>query len=110
DQYEMLVQRYYETRTDEQYQETYRQIHIDIPRMSPLVPLFQQPIVQQVSYILFFIEIKLTNYYFCCILNTRVFFVYVVMQILYFVFAVSIICISCKASFTIELIEVTFFL
>lgn len=25
------------------------QISIDIPRMSPLIPIFQQPVVQQVS-------------------------------------------------------------
>lgn len=27
------------------------QIHIDIPRMNPLIPIFQQLLVQEVSYI-----------------------------------------------------------
>lgn len=41
--YWQLVQQYYEAERDD---ETYRQIHIDIPRMSPLVSLFQQTTVQ----------------------------------------------------------------
>lgn len=42
-----LVSQYYDTERDEAYQDTYRQIHIDIPRMSPLIPLFQQKTVQE---------------------------------------------------------------
>lgn len=42
-----LVCQYYDTERDEVYQDTYRQIHIDIPRMSPLIPLFQQKTVQE---------------------------------------------------------------
>lgn len=41
-----LVKQYYDTEKDEGFQDTYRQIHIDIPRMSPLVSLFQQTTVQ----------------------------------------------------------------
>lgn len=51
EEYLNLVKQYYDTRLDEIFkdpQETYRQIHIDIPRMSPLVPLFQQEIVQEI--------------------------------------------------------------
>ncbi|XP_075218943.1 TBC1 domain family member 22 [Lycorma delicatula] len=43
-----LVKQYYDTKErDETYQDTYRQIHIDIPRMSPLIALFQQKTVQE---------------------------------------------------------------
>uniref|UniRef100_A0A6M2DKQ0 Putative ypt/rab-specific gtpase-activating protein gyp1 n=1 Tax=Xenopsylla cheopis TaxID=163159 RepID=A0A6M2DKQ0_XENCH len=42
-----LVQQYYDTERDEAYQDTYRQIHIDVPRMNPLIPLFQQSTVQE---------------------------------------------------------------
>lgn len=42
-----LVKQYYDTDRDEAYQDTYRQIHIDIPRMNPVIPLFQQNSVQQ---------------------------------------------------------------
>ncbi|XP_017884253.1 TBC1 domain family member 22B isoform X1 [Ceratina calcarata] len=41
-----LVKQYYDTERDEGFQDTYRQIHIDIPRMSPLISLFQQTVVQ----------------------------------------------------------------
>lgn len=41
--YKHLVQQYYNSDRDD---DTYRQIHIDIPRMSPLVALFQQHTVQ----------------------------------------------------------------
>lgn len=43
-----LVKQYYDSERDD---DTYRQIHIDIPRMSPLVSLFQQ-ITVQVRYII----------------------------------------------------------
>lgn len=48
EEYFNFVKKYYDTREEDIHQETYRQIHIDIPRMSPLVPLFQQEIVQQI--------------------------------------------------------------
>ncbi|KAG1682599.1 TBC1 domain family member 22B [Nymphon striatum] len=48
EEYFNFVKQYYETRHEELYQDTYRQIHIDIPRMSPLIPLFQQEKVQEV--------------------------------------------------------------
>ncbi|XP_023944815.1 TBC1 domain family member 22B [Bicyclus anynana] len=41
--YRHLVRQYYDAEREE---DTYRQIHIDIPRMSPLVALFQQSTVQ----------------------------------------------------------------
>ncbi|XP_076032133.1 TBC1 domain family member 22 isoform X1 [Oratosquilla oratoria] len=47
EEYWSFVQQYYDTRHDDIHLDTYRQIHIDIPRMSPLVPLFQQRIVQE---------------------------------------------------------------
>ncbi|XP_018585637.1 TBC1 domain family member 22A isoform X1 [Scleropages formosus] len=64
-----FIEQYYDSRNDEHHQDTYRQIHIDIPRMSPeslilqprvteihidiprtnpLIPLFQQPSVQEI--------------------------------------------------------------
>uniref|UniRef100_A0A1E1X5Y6 Putative ypt/rab-specific gtpase-activating protein gyp1 n=1 Tax=Amblyomma aureolatum TaxID=187763 RepID=A0A1E1X5Y6_9ACAR len=48
EEYFNFVKQYYDTRNEDIHQETYRQIHIDIPRMSPLVPLFQQESVQQI--------------------------------------------------------------
>ncbi|XP_077539365.1 TBC1 domain family member 22 isoform X1 [Haemaphysalis longicornis] len=48
EEYFNFVKQYYDTRNEDIHQETYRQIHIDIPRMSPLVPLFQQEAVQQI--------------------------------------------------------------
>jgi len=52
-EYFNFVKQYYDNRNDDARdggfsQETYRQIHIDIPRMSPLVPLFQQEIIQEI--------------------------------------------------------------
>lgn len=47
DEYWSFVQQYYDTRHEDIHQDTYRQIHIDIPRMSPLIPLFQQQCVQE---------------------------------------------------------------
>ena len=41
------MEQYYDTRHEESHQDTFRQIHIDIPRMSPLIALFQQHIVQE---------------------------------------------------------------
>ncbi|KAL1129693.1 hypothetical protein AAG570_012637 [Ranatra chinensis] len=43
-----FVKEYYDSESrDETYQGTYRQIHIDIPRMSPTIGLFRQKIVQE---------------------------------------------------------------
>ncbi|KAK8371897.1 hypothetical protein O3P69_013455 [Scylla paramamosain] len=42
-----IPSQYYGTRHEDIHQDTFRQIHIDIPRMSPLIPLFQQTIVQE---------------------------------------------------------------
>ncbi|KAK9497734.1 hypothetical protein O3M35_004400 [Rhynocoris fuscipes] len=48
-EYWYFVKDYYYTGTrDDAYQGTYRQIHIDIPRMSPNIPLFRQKVVQDI--------------------------------------------------------------
>ncbi|WAR26889.1 TB22B-like protein [Mya arenaria] len=47
-EYFSLINQYYETRHDDQHQETFRQIHIDIPRMNPLIPIFQHLLVQNI--------------------------------------------------------------
>ncbi|XP_045124049.1 TBC1 domain family member 22B-like isoform X2 [Portunus trituberculatus] len=47
EEYWSFVDQYYGTRHEDIHQDTFRQIHIDIPRMSPLIPLFQQTIVQE---------------------------------------------------------------
>ncbi|KAJ6218192.1 hypothetical protein RDWZM_009349 [Blomia tropicalis] len=43
-EYQNLVEQYYYNRQEND--DIYRQIHIDIPRMQPLISIFQQPIVQ----------------------------------------------------------------
>ncbi|XP_041113463.1 TBC1 domain family member 22B-like [Polyodon spathula] len=43
-----FIEQYYESRNEEHHQDTYRQIHIDIPRTNPLIPLFQQASVQEI--------------------------------------------------------------
>ncbi|KAM9327330.1 TBC1 domain family member 22A isoform 1-T1 [Pholidichthys leucotaenia] len=43
-----FIQQYYDSRNEEHHQDTYRQIHIDIPRTNPLIPLFQQASVQEI--------------------------------------------------------------
>ncbi|MCP9265712.1 TBC1 domain family member 22A [Dirofilaria immitis] len=48
EEYWHYVEQYFHTRYDEQHQDTFRQIHIDIPRMCPLIPLFQQKVVQEI--------------------------------------------------------------
>ncbi|KAM9321340.1 TBC1 domain family member 22B [Gastrophryne carolinensis] len=48
DEYFGFIEQYYDSRNEEHNQDTYRQIHIDIPRTNPLIPLFQQPLVQEV--------------------------------------------------------------
>ncbi|KAB1262082.1 TBC1 domain family member 22B, partial [Camelus dromedarius] len=66
EEYFGFIEQYYDSRNEEHHQDTYRQvqsspaaflltnmtslfqIHIDIPRTNPLIPLFQQPLVQEV--------------------------------------------------------------
>ncbi len=48
EEYFGFVDQYYGTRTDSLHKDMFRQIHIDIPRTNPLVPLFQQPKVQEI--------------------------------------------------------------
>lgn len=45
DEYDRLVEQYYNDRLLDDGM--WRQIHIDIPRMQPLIPIFQQPRVQE---------------------------------------------------------------
>lgn len=45
DEYERLIEQYYNDRSLDDGM--WRQIHIDIPRMQPLIPIFQQPRVQE---------------------------------------------------------------
>ncbi|CRK92353.1 CLUMA_CG005931, isoform A [Clunio marinus] len=46
--YQALVKQYFHVDVrDESQQDTFRQIHIDVPRMNPHVPLFQQQLVQE---------------------------------------------------------------
>ncbi|XP_070507000.1 TBC1 domain family member 22B [Chironomus tepperi] len=46
--YQALVKQYFHADArDESQQDTFRQIHIDVPRMNPHVPLFQQQLVQE---------------------------------------------------------------
>ncbi|XP_028925232.1 TBC1 domain family member 22B isoform X2 [Ornithorhynchus anatinus] len=48
EEYFGFIEQYYDSRNEEHHQDTYRQIHIDIPRTNPLIPLFQQPLVQEI--------------------------------------------------------------
>ncbi|TMS16374.1 TBC1 domain family member 22B [Larimichthys crocea] len=59
EEYFGFIEQYYHSRTDEHYKDTVQtgsatthqsneSIHIDIPRTNPLIPLFQQPAVQEV--------------------------------------------------------------
>jgi hypothetical protein len=47
-EYFNFVSQYYDTRLQDIHADTFRQISIDIPRMSPLIPLFQQKLVQEI--------------------------------------------------------------
>lgn len=47
-EYFSFIEQYYDTRHQLEHQDTFRQIHIDIPRMNPLVPLFQLKVVQEI--------------------------------------------------------------
>lgn len=46
-EYFNFLEQYYDTRHEDIHQDTFRQIHIDIPRTNPLIPLFQQRLVQE---------------------------------------------------------------
>ncbi len=48
DEYAQYVKQYFHTKDQDVHQDTYRQIHIDIPRMSPVIGLFQQRCVQEI--------------------------------------------------------------
>ena len=48
EEYQRYVDQYFATKDQDVHQDTYRQIHIDIPRMSPVVGLFQQRCVQEI--------------------------------------------------------------
>lgn len=48
DEYAGYVRQYFATKDQDVHQDTYRQIHIDIPRMSPVIGLFQQRCVQEI--------------------------------------------------------------
>jgi hypothetical protein len=48
EEYWNFVEQYFHTRYDEQHSSTFHQISIDVPRMSPLIPLFQQKPVQEI--------------------------------------------------------------
>lgn len=47
DYHNLVKQYFYVESRDEAQQDTFRQIHIDVPRMNPHVPLFQQKLVQE---------------------------------------------------------------
>lgn len=53
-EYVNFVQQYFGSRYTT-HQQTYQQIHIDIPRTNPLIPLFQQECVQQIFERLLFV-------------------------------------------------------
>lgn len=43
-----FIEQYFNTKYRDQHQDTYRQIQIDVPRMNPLIALFQNRTVQQI--------------------------------------------------------------
>jgi len=53
-EYFKFVEQYFESRLTT-HQQTYQQIHIDIPRTNPLIPLFQQEVVQHIFERLLFV-------------------------------------------------------
>ncbi|XP_019399046.1 PREDICTED: TBC1 domain family member 22A isoform X1 [Crocodylus porosus] len=57
-EYFAFVQQYYDSRNDENHQDTYRQIHIDIPRMSPEVLRLQAKVTEIFERILFIWAIR----------------------------------------------------
>uniref|UniRef100_A0A8B9PR19 Rab-GAP TBC domain-containing protein n=1 Tax=Apteryx owenii TaxID=8824 RepID=A0A8B9PR19_APTOW len=57
-EYFAFVEQYYDSRNDESHQDTYRQIHIDIPRMSPEVLRLQPKVTEIFERILFIWAIR----------------------------------------------------
>ncbi|XP_047245840.1 TBC1 domain family member 22A isoform X2 [Girardinichthys multiradiatus] len=53
-----FIQQYYDSRNDEHHQDTYRQIHIDIPRMSPEHLVLQPKVMEIFERILFIWAIR----------------------------------------------------
>uniref|UniRef100_A0A915EHI7 Rab-GAP TBC domain-containing protein n=1 Tax=Ditylenchus dipsaci TaxID=166011 RepID=A0A915EHI7_9BILA len=47
EEYWLYVEHYFQLRTEESYQAMFRQIYIDVPRMCPLHPIFQQSVVRE---------------------------------------------------------------
>ncbi|ERE86455.1 TBC1 domain family member 22A-like protein [Cricetulus griseus] len=45
-EYFAFIEHYYNSRNDEAHQDTYRQIHIDIPRMSPEALILQPKVTE----------------------------------------------------------------
>nr|KAF6498123.1 TBC1 domain family member 22A [Rousettus aegyptiacus] len=57
-EYFAFIERYYDSRNDEAHQDTFRQIHIDIPRMSPEALLLQPGVTEIFERILFIWAIR----------------------------------------------------
>ncbi|XP_078200037.1 TBC1 domain family member 22A isoform X6 [Callithrix jacchus] len=57
-EYFAFIEHYYHSRSDDVHQDTYRQIHIDIPRMSPEVLLLQPKVTEIFERILFIWAIR----------------------------------------------------
>uniref|UniRef100_A0A8C6BRU4 TBC1 domain family member 22A n=1 Tax=Monodon monoceros TaxID=40151 RepID=A0A8C6BRU4_MONMO len=57
-EYFAFIDHYYDSRTDEVHQDTYRQIHIDIPRMSPEALVLQPKVTEIFERILFIWAIR----------------------------------------------------
>ncbi|XP_074553816.1 TBC1 domain family member 22A isoform X2 [Halichoeres trimaculatus] len=58
EEYFGFIQQYYDSRNDENHQDTYRQIHIDIPRMSPESLVLQPKVTEIFERILFIWAIR----------------------------------------------------
>ncbi|CAJ1055083.1 TBC1 domain family member 22A isoform X3 [Xyrichtys novacula] len=58
EEYFGFIQQYYDSRNDEHHQDTYRQIHIDIPRMNPEFLVLQPKVTQIFERILFIWAIR----------------------------------------------------
>lgn len=57
-EYFVFVEKYYDSRNEETHQDTYRQIHIDIPRMSPEALILQPKVTEIFERILFIWAIR----------------------------------------------------
>uniref|UniRef100_A0A8C5VZL9 TBC1 domain family member 22A n=1 Tax=Microcebus murinus TaxID=30608 RepID=A0A8C5VZL9_MICMU len=57
-EYFAFIEHYYDSRNDEVHQDTYRQIHIDIPRMSPEALILQPKVMEIFERILFIWAIR----------------------------------------------------